>query len=159
MKKFIKAIISLMLCIILIAAMCLNVYAYQADMVTATFTYGDGPINCYGRLYVIDVGDFWGSSLAEGSAETEISKTTSNLRTLTVEYWFELDSDNTVAESTYASASVSARTHITTGTFDDTIISARCDRLKARHTIRRLVGGGKYEYWIEETVEEGVFYP
>ncbi len=164
MKRILKKSIgSIALCATLLGTMCLNAFAYQADMVKKENLLGDGQSTCYGRLYVWNVGVFGGtdeSSLAKGSAETSISHRSTALDYMEVEYWFEQSSmPNASYNPHHKPPRVTDPTKTSTGTFTDTITSYRCDSFHARHTVSYKVSSNTYTKWEDLTVEEGVFYP
>lgn len=159
-RLFKKSIVVMVVCIALLGAMCLNAFAYQADMVKAVDffdSYTSTDITCYGRLYVMNVGNTSTKEYAEGSAETSVSVRPSNITDITVEYWFEITSNPSVVYP-HGYVTTTTATQKTTPSYSQTVQAVRCDVFKAEHRVVYKVSNNKDVIWHDTTIEEGVFF-
>ena len=139
------------LCMMLLCAMSLNTFAYQADVVTKTNHFGDRK-TFTGKLYVIDEGTEYGH-YCQGTAETYVDSLSDKTSEILVQFWFEgwgYDWEDTVQQ--FIAAPGQKSTHST-----GTIISAlRIDRLVGYHKVK-YTGYTESQQWFDWTYAEGMF--
>ena len=149
-KKSMKSIGIFAMCIMLLCAMSLNTFAYQADFVKKENHFGDRNV-FYGRLYVMNCDDYYYPH--EGSAETYVTTYSNKITEILVQYWFI---GNTLGYNDTVKQVIAKPGNKSTQTYNDTITAYYINSFHGLHKVK-YDGYEEHEQWWDYTIEEGVF--